>query len=137
MNRATLTPVLVAAVLFTAAPLSSPTAYAAEPVRTVSITMGDYAYMPETIRVHAGETITLNFTNNDSITPHNFILKHKDYGLDVELDVAAGEDESVTITPTTPGRYSYYCDKQLLFFKSHRERGMEGTLLVAPAEAPQ
>ena len=27
---------------------------------------------------------------------------------------------------TKPGTYSFYCDKQLLFFPNHREEGMEG-----------
>lgn len=133
MNGTPANTALFRATLLACTLLFVPFTQAADPVRTVTITMGDYQYMPETIRVRAGETVKLSFTNTDGITPHNFILKHKNYGLDVDLDVGAGETRSVEITPTTPGRYTYYCDKQLLFFKSHRERGMEGTLIVAPS----
>jgi hypothetical protein len=28
------------------------------------------------------------------------------------------------------GEYPFYCSKKLLFFKSHREKGMEGMLEV-------
>jgi len=112
--------------------LAAPVLWAAEAPRTVTITMGDYAFDPDTVRVQAGETLRLRFVDTDTITPHNFILKDKDAGLDVNLDVDAGESATVDITPTRPGRYTFYCDKQLLFFKSHRERGMEGTLIVVP-----
>ncbi|MGD2055243.1 MAG: hypothetical protein PVJ15_00440 [Gammaproteobacteria bacterium] len=30
------------------------------------------------------------------------------------------------------GRHGFHCNKKLLFFKTHRDRGMEGTLVVTP-----
>jgi len=38
----------------------------------------------------------------------------------------------ITITPTAAATYPIYCKNRLLFFKSHRERGMEGILEVVP-----
>lgn len=123
---------IAARLLFLWLLLATPALWAAEAPRTVTITMGDYQFNPDTIRVQVGETVRLRFLDTDLITPHNFILRDKAAGLDVSLDVGAGETASTTITPLTPGRYTFYCDKQLLFFKSHRERGMEGTLIVVP-----
>jgi len=44
--------------------------------------------------------------------------------------VSAGDSQTVRFTPMTRGTFPFYCDKKLLFFKSHRERGQEGHLEV-------
>jgi len=79
-----------------------------------------------------GETIRLELTNTDSLTPHNFTLQSDAAGLAVDIDVSAGNTEVVEITPQAPGTYTFYCNKKLPFMKSHRDRGMEGTLVVGP-----
>ena len=38
----------------------------------------------------------------------------------------------VRFTPTKPGSYEFYCDKNPALFKSHRSLGMVGTLEVGP-----
>jgi plastocyanin len=48
----------------------------------------------------------------------------------VDQDVGDGKSATVRFTPTHPGTFVFYCDKKLLFFKSHREKGMEGRLEV-------
>ena len=106
---------------------------AAPATRIIPVKMGDYRFNPDTIRVQAGQTIQLELTNTDSLTPHNFTLKAEAAGLDVDTDVSAGKTEVVNITPLAPGSYKFYCNKKLIFMKSHRDRGMEGTLVVAPA----
>jgi plastocyanin len=40
------------------------------------------------------------------------------------------EPKIIKFTPTKTGKFPFYCDKKLLFFKSHRERGMEGIIEV-------
>jgi plastocyanin len=40
------------------------------------------------------------------------------------------EPAIIKFTPTEPGKYEFYCGKKLLFFKSHKEKGMVGTLEV-------
>ena len=89
--------------------------------------------MPDRITVQTGQTVQLELTNTDSLTPHNFTLKAEEAGLNVDVDVSAGKTEVVDITPLAPGRYKFYCNKKLLFMKSHRDRGMEGTLVVGSA----
>jgi hypothetical protein len=38
----------------------------------------------------------------------------------------------MNLTPSAAGAYPIYCKNRLLFFKGHRERGMEGILEVVP-----
>jgi hypothetical protein len=33
----------------------------------------------------------------------------------------------ITFTPTHPGTFKFFCNKKLLFFRSHEDRGMKGT----------
>lgn len=125
--------VILAALSFAGSALNPPELLAATPTRSIAIKMGDYRFSPDEITVRAGETVQLQLTNTDSLTPHNFTLKAENAGLNVDTDVSAGKTEVVDITPLAPGTYKFYCNKKLLFFKSHRARGMEGTLIVAPS----
>ena len=98
----------------------------------ITVTLGDYRFTPHQLTINSGQTLVLELHNTDSITPHNFTLKNRDGGLDVDVDVPAGGQREVELTPKVPGSYTFYCSKKLLFMKSHRERGMEGTLVVTP-----
>jgi hypothetical protein len=50
--------------------------------------------------------------------------------LRIHEEIPAGETVTVRFTPMVTGSFSIYCDKKLLFFKSHREKGMEAVLEV-------
>lgn len=113
--------------------LSAPPLQAETAPRSVSVKLGDYRFTPERIDARAGETIQLELTNTDKLTPHNFSLRAEAAGLDVNVDVSAGKTKIVDLTPRVPGSYKFFCNKKLPFMKSHRDRGMEGTLVVAPA----
>ena len=125
--------VMLAVVSFVGSVLLPLEQLAASPTRSIAVKMGDYRFTPDEITVRAGETVQLQLTNTDSLTPHNFTLKAERAGLNVDTDVSAGKTEAVEITPLVPGTYKFYCNKKLLFFTSHRDRGMEGTLNVTPA----
>ena len=99
-------------------------------VQRVSITMDSYSYTPNHIIVRVGKPVELILTSVTTLTPHNFVLKEPAAGLTVEQDVRAGKTLTVRFTPTQPGVFNFYCDKKLLFFASHREKGMEGRLEV-------
>ena len=120
----TLTTTLMALILIPACP-----AVAGEQ-QEFTLTLGDYHFSPDTIEVAAGQPVKLTLTNTDTITPHNFILKDETTGLNIDTDVSAGKTTAVEFTPTTPGSYTFYCSKKLLFMKSHQEKGMQGTLIV-------
>jgi plastocyanin len=89
--------------------------------------------MPDTISALTGETVRLELNNTDNLTPHNFSLQAAEAGLDVDVDVSAGHTEVIEITPLAAGTYTLFCNKKLPFMKSHRDHGMEGTLVVGPA----
>jgi plastocyanin len=36
----------------------------------------------------------------------------------------------IKFTPKKAGSYPFYCSKKLLFFESHKDKGMKGTLEV-------
>lgn len=111
----------------------APGLQAAEAARSIVVTLGDYRFMPDTISALTGETVRLELNNTDNLTPHNFSLQAAEAGLDVDVDVSAGHTEVIEITPLAAGTYTFFCNKKLPFMKSHRDHGMEGTLVVGPA----
>jgi plastocyanin len=102
----------------------------ADGVQRVTMTADSYAYKPDRLAVRAGVPVEITLTSLTTFTPHNFVLKDSEAGLTINQDIGAGETVKVRFTPTKPGLYTFYCDKKLLFFKSHREKGMEGQLRV-------
>jgi len=96
----------------------------------VFINMESYAYTPSEVVVEAGKPVTLILSNQSFLVPHNFLLDDPSGLRLVDADISSGDTEVVTLTLTEPGIYPFYCDKQLLFFPTHREQGMEGRLIV-------
>jgi plastocyanin len=99
-------------------------------VQRATMTLDSYSYEPNHLVVQAGKPVELLLSSVTMLTPHNFVLKEPAAGLMVDQDVGAGKSATVRFTPTHPGTFVFYCDKKLLFFKSHREKGMEGRLEV-------
>jgi plastocyanin len=104
-------------------------AHAGEP-RSIDVVLGSYFIKPDKISVKVGQPVTLNLVNEASMVPHDLVIKAPDAGIDIAMDVAAGKKASVTFTPTRVGSYEMFCDKKLLFFKSHKDKGMHGILEV-------
>ncbi|MDR4495325.1 MAG: cupredoxin domain-containing protein [Nitrospirales bacterium] len=96
----------------------------------VVVDMESYQYTPSEIVLEAGQTVRITLQNQSFLVPHNFLLDDPTGARIVELDVSSGEMQDVQFKPLGPGIYPFYCDKQLLFFPSHREQGMEGRFLV-------
>jgi plastocyanin len=96
----------------------------------VMISMESYAFTPSEILVKANEPVTLTLSNRSFLVPHNFLLDDPNGIRLVDEDISSGDTKAVTLTLTKVGSYSFYCDKQLLFFPTHREEGMEGRLTV-------
>jgi plastocyanin len=106
-----------------------------ESPQEISLSLGDYHFIPDSLEVQAGRPVVLTLTNTDTLTPHNFTLQDAAAGLDIDTSVSAGSTSVIEFTPVRPGSYTFFCNKKLLFMKSHRERGMEGTLHVIPPAA--
>ncbi len=102
--------------------------------QTITIELGDYRYSPDHIQLVAGTPVRLVLVNTDTVTPHNFTLQNEAGGLDIDVDVSAGKTGEIDFTPQMPGTYTFFCDKKMPFMKSHRDRGMQGKLVVTGAE---
>lgn len=98
--------------------------------RVIQIKLGNYRFVPEVIHVNVGESVVLQLVNSDALAPHNFILQDTNGELDVDVALYAGETIEVRLEPKAAGQHTFYCSKKLLFMKSHRDKGMEGSLIV-------
>lgn len=100
-----------------------------EGVQRVEIVGGEYFYKPNHIIVKVNVPVELRVTNQSRFVPHDLIVKAPEAGMDFRIDLKR-EAAVVRFTPTKAGTYPMYCDKKLLFFASHREKGMEGAIEV-------
>ncbi|HZC67816.1 MAG TPA: cupredoxin domain-containing protein [Nitrospirales bacterium] len=89
-----------------------------------------YSFTPSHLVVKAGKPVELTFKSVTLIVPHNIVIDDPRSGLAIREGIPAGENVTVKFTPAVQGSFAIYCDKKLLFFKSHREKGMEGVLEV-------
>ena len=100
-------------------------------VQRVRIEGGGYFFKPNHIVVKANVPVELLASREAGITPHNLVIKAPEAGITVEEDLAT-DIKKIAFTATAVGKYPFYCSNKLLFFASHRERGMEGVLEVVP-----
>jgi plastocyanin len=101
----------------------------ADGVQRVEMVGGDYYYDPNYLVVRVNKPVELKVKKAVSYIPHNLIAKSPEAGIVFHLDLK-GDQQVVRFTPTKTGKYPIYCDKSLLWFKTHRERGMEGLIEV-------
>ena len=78
-----------------------------------------------------GVPVELKVRKESGWVPHNFVVKAPEAGIDFEESLGT-EAKTIRFTPTKAGTYPMYCSKKLLFFESHREKGMEGMIEVVP-----
>jgi plastocyanin len=98
-------------------------------VQRVRIVGGDYYFKPNHIIVRVGIPVEFIISRETAVVPHSLVLEAPEAGIAIDEDLAT-EPKKVTFTPSAGGKYSFYCRNKLLFFKSHRERGMEGVIEV-------
>jgi plastocyanin len=98
-------------------------------VQHVSILGGDYFFRPSHVIVKVNVPIEFSVSLEKGIVPHTLVIQAPEAGIAVDESLST-EAKTIRFTPTAVGRYSYYCRNKLVFFKSHRERGMEGVLEV-------
>lgn len=104
-----------------------------EPLQ-ITVELGDYAFNPDQIEVINHTPVELILVNKDNITPHTFTLMHENAGLSIDVSIPGGGTKTVRFTPTQAGTFTFFCSKKLIFMKSHREKGMEGNLVVRSTE---
>jgi plastocyanin len=98
--------------------------------REIVIDMESYVFTPSEVTIEAGKPIALILNNQSFLVPHNFLMENPQGLRVLEADISSGESQTHTLTLIEPGIYPFYCDKQLFFFPTHREEGMEGRLIV-------
>ena len=99
-------------------------------VQRVDVKVDSYYFEPHHIVVKVNKPVELRLRSVTSLIPHEFVMAHPEAGLKVHQDISAGEDVKVTFTPTKTGSFEFYRDKKPLLFKSHKSKGMKGTLEV-------
>ena len=98
----------------------------ADGVQRIALIGGSYFFRPNHVVVQAGQPLEISVKIEPGIVPHSFVLESAD-GKSM-ADVSLSEEPKILRLNLPAGSYEFYCPKQLLGFKSHRERGMAGTL---------
>ncbi|MDA8099585.1 MAG: hypothetical protein M0042_08160 [Nitrospiraceae bacterium] len=98
-------------------------------VQRMEITGGDFYFDPNVIVVKVNVPVELTVKKVRGIVPHDFTLKAPEAGIDVAVKLSS-DPQVVKFTPTKTGSYAFECTKKPWFFKSHKDRGMHGTLEV-------
>ena len=122
--------VVKVATAFTAAPESVIVAVSKDNVQRLEITVDSYSFTPSRFVVKQNIPVELTFKSVSWVVPHNFILKSPEAGLTIDQEIGTGETTIVRFTPTRIGEFKFSCTKKLLFFPSHEDQGMVGTLVV-------
>ena len=122
--------VLAGLPLLAADPFTVEVPLAADGVQRVVVEADSYDFAPRHLVVRTGKPVELTFKSLTWLVPHNVIIDDPRSGLAIHEGIPAGESVTVKFTPMVPGTFAIYCDKKLPFFKSHRDKGMEGVLEV-------
>lgn len=98
---------------------------------TITVEASEFAYAPAEIRAEAGEAISLTLKNVGA-APHDIVFE-LDGGREARTPrIMGGQQTGLAFdAPLLPGDYVYYCA-----VGNHRQRGMEGKLVVAAATQP-
>ncbi len=99
-------------------------------VQRVEVIGGSYFFKPNHIIVKVNVPVELKVRKESGFTPHNIVVKAPEAGINFNVSLDDEKPELIKFTPTKTGTYPIYSDKKLLFFESHREKGMEGVLEV-------
>jgi plastocyanin domain-containing protein len=100
-------------------------------VQRVRMIGGEYFFTPQRVIVKVNVPVELMLTKEAGVVPHSFVINAPEAGISVDEELY-NEAKKVRFTPTAVGNFPYYCRHRLLFFKSHRDKGMEGELEVVP-----
>lgn len=102
---------------------------AADGVQHVKIEGGSYFFKPNRVIVKANVPVELTASVERGVVPHTLVIRAPEASIAVDENLSS-QPRNIRFTPTAAGRYPFYCRNKLLFFASHREKGMEGVLVV-------
>lgn len=98
-------------------------------IQVVELVGGGYFFKPERVTVKVNIPVEFRVKKEAGMVPHNFVIEALEAGVQVSEDIGR-TPKIVRTTFTKTGTYPFYCSKKLLFFESHREKGMKGTVEV-------
>jgi len=98
-------------------------------VQKVSVTGGSYFYDPAHIIVKVNVPVELSVRKEPGIAPHSFVIKAPEAGMDIN-EALDKDPKVIKFVPQKTGKYPFYCDRRFLFFRTHRDKGMEGVMEV-------
>jgi plastocyanin domain-containing protein len=98
-------------------------------IQRIEMLAGEYFFDPNYLVVKVNVPVEITIKKEPTIIPHAFVIKAPDAGMDIHESLSS-DPRTIRFTPTKTGKYPFYCDKKFLFFKSHREKGMEGIIEV-------
>lgn len=101
----------------------------ADGIQHVKIEGGAYFFKPNRVIVKLNVPVELTVSVSNSLIPHTFVMQSPETGIPVDEELSSTA-KHIRFTPTAVGKYPFYCKNKLLFFESHREKGMEGMLDV-------
>lgn len=90
---------------------------------------GSYFFKPSRVIVHVNVPVELLVSVEKGLIPHTLVIQSPEAGIVVDEKLSS-DAKTIRFTPTAIGKYPFYCKNKLLFFKSHREKGMAGVLEV-------
>ena len=98
-------------------------------VQRVEVVGGGYFFNPNRIIVTVNHPVELKVRKEPGVVPHDIVMNSPEAGMDFRVSMHE-EPQIIRFTPNKTGIYPFYCSKKLLFFESHRDKGMEGILEV-------
>jgi plastocyanin len=98
-------------------------------VQRVEVLAGSYFFNPNYVVVKVNVPVEMKITLESGMIPHDIVLKASEAGMDLTLELGS-TPQVMRFTPTKTGQFTFYCSKKLLFFESHKDKGMSGTLEV-------
>ena len=104
---------------------------AADGVQHVRIEGGSDFFKPNHVIVKVNVPVEFTASVERSLIPHTLVIQSPEAGISVDEKLSS-DAKNIRFTPTAVGKYPFYCKNKLLFFKSHREKGMKGVLEVVP-----
>ena len=93
--------------------------------RQLTVTVRDVTFVPADLRIRAGETVALSFTNADTVF-HDWEVVGP---ANVDAGARPGQTQRIRFTIDEPGTYRIECTVE-----GHAEAGMVGTLTVEAAD---
>ena len=82
----------------------------------VEVIAKDFSFVPAKLRGSVGVPIEITLKNTGQVS-HTFTVDE----FNVDTEIAAGEETTVTVVPPNPGEFNYYC-------RFHEGRGMRGAI---------